>query len=41
VEVTGGGGARIDVCVRCFWVWLDAEQVDSLATLSLEPRYLR
>lgn len=25
-------GGRIEVCVRCYWVWLDSDVLDQLAT---------
>ena len=35
IEVAGGFAPRITVCVRCYWVWLDCEALDALATNSL------
>jgi hypothetical protein len=31
---------RVHACVRCFWVWLDCEQIDSLAAVVDPPREL-
>lgn len=32
-EVASAFAPRIMACVRCYWVWLDCEGLDSLATL--------
>lgn len=32
-EVGSTFAPRITVCVRCYWVWLDCDALDSLATL--------
>jgi hypothetical protein len=34
------GDPRIKACVRCFWVWMDAEQIDALTTPVSAPREL-
>lgn len=32
-EVTAGVTPGIRACIRCYWVWLDCDVLDSLATL--------
>lgn len=34
------GDPRILACVRCFWVWMDSEQIDSLTNIPAAPREL-
>lgn len=32
IDVATTFGGRIQVCVRCYWVWLDSDALDQLAT---------
>ena len=34
-EVASTFGGRIRVCVRCYWVWLDSDVLDALASMTL------
>jgi Zn-finger nucleic acid-binding protein len=33
-EVTAGTTPQIKACVRCYWVWLDCDVLDSLTTVA-------
>jgi Zn-finger nucleic acid-binding protein len=39
-EVTTTIAAQIRVCIRCYWVWLDCDVLDSLPTLTAPPAAL-
>jgi hypothetical protein len=36
-EIMGAAFPQIRVCVRCYWVWLSADVLSSLATMNTSP----